>query len=153
MSLMRFEPEREFLSLRDAMNTLLEDSFVFPSMIGDVRTPRRTWGLAVDMYETDDHLVVKASVPGVKPEHLDISIQGETLTIKGELKEEHEKKEERYHYRERRYGAFNRILMLPYPIQAGKVEAIFENGVLTLTMPKAEEVKPKVIKVKEKVGV
>ncbi len=153
MSLMRFDPERELLSLRDAMNSLLEESFVLPSIISDTRTPRRAWGLAVDMYETDDHLVVKASVPGVKPENLNISIQGETLTIKGELKEEHEKKEERYHYRERRYGAFHRTLMLPYPIQTEQVEAVFENGVLTLTMPKAEAVKPRMIKVKEKVGV
>ncbi len=153
MSLMRFDPERELLSLRDAMNSLLEDSFVLPSMISDTRTPRRAWGLAVDMYETADHLVVKASVPGVKPESLDISLQGETLTIKGELKEEHEQKQERYHYRERRFGAFNRVLTLPYPIQADKVEAVFEHGVLTLMLPKAETIKPRVIKVKEKVGV
>ena len=153
MSLMRFDPERELLSLRDVMNRLFEESFVFPGMVGELRGTGRAWGLAVDMFETGDKLIVKASVPGVKPEELDISIQGETLTIKGELKEEHEKKEERYYYRERRYGTFSRMLTLPYPIKADLVEATFENGVLTLTMPRAETIKPKVIKVHEKVAV
>jgi HSP20 family protein len=72
MSLMRFDPERELLSLRDAMNRLMEESFVLPSMIGEMRGSGRAWGLALDMYETNDQLVVKASMPGVKPENLDI---------------------------------------------------------------------------------
>jgi HSP20 family protein len=151
MSLMRFDPERELLSLRDAMNRLMEESFVLPSMLGEVRGTGRAWGLAVDMYETNDHLVVKASVPGVKPENLDITVQGETLTIKGEMKDEQEEKQQgRYHFRERRYGAFTRTLTLPFPIQSDKVTANFEDGVLTLTLPKAEEVRPRTIKVQTK---
>ncbi len=150
MSLMLFDPERELLSLRDAMDRLMEESFVLPSMIDTTRRNGRVWGLAVDMFETDDHLVVKASVPGVKPENLNVTVQGETLTIKGEIKEEQEKKEGQYHYRERRQGAFSRSLTLPFPIQSEKVEATFENGVLTLTLPKAEEVKPRPIKVATK---
>ncbi len=150
MSLMRFDPERELLSLRDAMNRLMEESFVLPSMIGEIRGSGRSWGLAVDMYETNDHLVVKASVPGVKPENLDVTIQGETLTIKGETKEEREDQQGRYHYRERRQGAFSRTLTLPFPIQSDKAEATFENGVVTLTLPKAEEIKPRSIKVQVK---
>jgi HSP20 family protein len=150
MSLMRFDPERELLSLRDAMNRLMEESFVLPSMIGELRGSGRAWGLAVDMFETNDHLVVKASVPGVKPEDLDITVQGETLTIKGEAKEEREEQQGRYHFRERRQGSFSRTLTLPFPIQSDKVEASFENGVLTLTLPKAEQVRPRTIKVQTK---
>jgi HSP20 family protein len=150
MSLMRFDPERELLSLRDAMSRLMEESFVLPSMLGEIRGTGRAWGLAVDMFETDDHLVVKASVPGVKPENLDVTVKGETLTIKGEMKEEQEKKEGQYYYHERRQGAFSRSLTLPFPIQSEKVEATFEHGVLTLTLPKAEEIKPRSIKVATK---
>ncbi len=150
MSLMRFDPEREFLSLRDAMNRLMEESFVLPSMIGEVRGSGRSWGLAVDMYETNDNLVVKASVPGIKPEQLDVTVQGETLTIKGETQDEQEREQGRYHVRERRHGAFSRTLTLPFPIQSDKVQATFENGVLTLSLPKAEEIKPRNIKVQVK---
>ncbi len=150
MSLSRFEPERDLLSLRDAMNRLMEDSFVVPSMLGELRGTGRAWGLAVDMFETSDHLVVKASVPGVKPENLDITVQGDTLTIKGEMQEEQQNQQGRYHFRERRVGAFSRTITLPYPIQNDKVEAAFENGVLTLTLPKAEAVRPRTIKVQVK---
>lgn len=150
MSLMRFDPERELLSLRDAMSRLMEESFVLPSMLGEIRGTGRAWGMAVDMFETDDHLVVKASVPGVKPENLDVTVKGETLTIKGEMKEEQEKKEGQYYYHERRQGAFSRSLTLPFPIQSEKVEATFEPGVLTLRLPKAEEIKPRSIKVATK---
>jgi HSP20 family protein len=149
-SLMRFDPEREFLSLRDAMNRLMEESFVLPSMIGEVRGSGRSWGLAVDMYETNDNLLVKASVPGIKPEQLEVTVQGETLTIKGEAQEEQQREQGRYHVRERRQGAFSRTLTLPFPIQSDKVQATFENGVLTLTLPKAEEIKPRTIQVQVK---
>jgi HSP20 family protein len=150
MSLMRFDPERELLSLRDAMNRLMEESFVLPSMVGEVRGSGRSWGLAVDMFETNDHLVVKASVPGIKPEQLDVTVQGEALTIKGATNDDQESQQGRYHVRERRQGSFSRTLALPFPIQSDKVEASFENGVLTLTLPKAEAIKPRTIKVQTK---
>ncbi len=150
MSLMRFDPEREMLSLRDAMNRLMEESFVLPSMIGEVRGSGRSWGLAVDMFETNDNLVVKASVPGVKPENLDVTVQGETLTIRGETQEEQQSQQGRYHVRERRQGSFSRTLTLPFSIQNDRVEATFDNGVLTLTLPKAEAIKPRNIKVQTK---
>lgn len=149
-SLMRFDPEREFLSLRDAMNRLMEESFVLPSLIGEVRGSGRSWGLAVDMYETNDNLIVKASVPGIKPEQLDVTVQGEMLTIKGETQDEQQREQGRYHVRERRQGSFSRSITLPFPIQSDKVQATFENGVLTLTLPKAEEIKPRNIKVQVK---
>lgn len=144
-SLVRWEPFSDLISLRDAMDRLFEESFIRPS---------RSWlaprvgELAIDMYETDEDMVVKASVPGVKPEDIDITITGNTLTIKGETKAEEEIKEENYIYKERRYGAFSRSVTLPGGLVTDKAEAQFENGVLTLRIPKAEEVKPKTVEVK-----
>jgi HSP20 family protein len=102
----------------------------------------------VDIYQTANDLVVKAALPGVRPEDVDISITGDIITIKGEHKEDQEIKEENYLRKEHRYGAFSRSVTIPISIQSDKAEAVFENGVLTLTLPKAEEVKPKQIKVK-----
>jgi HSP20 family protein len=131
------------------MDRLFEESVV--------RQPRAAWlapagaeALAVDMYETDDAIVVKSTIPGIGPEDLDIRITGDTLTIKGETRAEEEVEQESYICRERRYGAFSRSLTVPAPVVAEEAEAEFENGVLTLTLPKAEEVKPKAIKVKAK---
>jgi HSP20 family protein len=147
-NLVRWEPFRDLISLREAMDRLFEESFVQPR--AGWPTPIGVGTLAVDMYETDDAVVVKSSISAVKPEDVDVSITGDTLTIKGETKAEEEVKEENYIRRERRYGSFCRSLTLPLPVVADKAEAEFENGVLTLTLPKAEEVKPKAIKVKAK---
>jgi HSP20 family protein len=107
--------------------------------------------LALDLYETDDNLVVETSLPGINPDDVDISIVGNTLTIKGETKHEAEKGEKgRYHYRERRYGAFQRSIILPTGVNTDAAEAVFKDGVLKLTLPKVEEAKPKRIEVKAK---
>ena len=149
MSIMRWDPFREMMSLRDAMDRLFEESFVRPSrLLGDVGRE-----LPVDVYQTDNDVVVKATLPGTKPEEVDISITGDILTIRGEHKEEQEMKEENYLRRERRYGTFSRSIRIPIPIQSDKAEAVFENGVLTLTLPKAEEAKPKQIKVQAKAAI
>jgi len=95
-------------------------------------------------------VVVKVAIPGVKPEDIDITVTGDTLSIKGEAKEETEVKRENYIRQERRYGAFSRSVTLPSGVETEKAEASFENGILTLNIPKAEEVKPKVIKVKSR---
>ena len=144
--LMRWEPMRELTSLRDAMDRLFEESFVRPSLFwsdNQIEFP-------VDMYQTEDSVVVKASLPGFKPEEVDISIVGDNLVIKGEHKEEKEVKEQDYIYRERRFGSVSRAIPLPAQIKADKADAVFENGVLTLTLPKTEEAKPKQIKIKAK---
>jgi len=130
------------------MDRLFEESFVRPRT--GWPAPLSAGTLAVDMYETDQDVVVKSSVPGVKPEDIDITITGDTLTIKGEAKSEEKVEEANYVRQERRYGAFSRSLTLPTTIVGDKAKAEFENGVLTLTLPKAEEVKPKTIKVKAK---
>jgi HSP20 family protein len=146
-SLARWEPFNDLISLRDAMDRLFEESFIrSPKSL----VPWKGGELDLDMYETDNEVVVKASVPGVKPEELDITISGDILNIKGETKEENEVKRENYLYQERRYGSFSRSVALPAGLSTDKAEASFENGVLTLTVPKAEEVKPKTVKVTTK---
>ncbi len=146
MSLKRWEPFEDLVSLRDAMNRLFEESWVRPR--GGWLLPSLAGTLALDVYETDEAVVVKTAVPGVDPDDIDITIQGDTLTIAGETEADEEVKGERYLRRERRYGSFSRSVALPGGILADKAEADFENGMLTLTLPKAEEVKPKTIKVK-----
>ena len=143
--LVRWEPFRDLVSVREAMDRLFEESFVRPRV--RVLAPREVGTLAVDMYETDEAVIVKSVVPGIAAKDLDISITGDTLTIKGETRIEEEVEEKNYICRERRYGAFSRSLAIPVQIEADGAEAAFEDGVLTLTLPKAEEIKPKTIKV------
>jgi HSP20 family protein len=144
--LVRWEPLRDLMTLREAMDHLFAESFVRPG----TAFPTFAEGPAVDMYQTADHVVVKAAIPGIKPEDIDISVTGDILTIKGELKEEERIEEANYVRHERRYGEFRRDLSLPTQVSADKAKAEFENGVLTLRLPKAEEVKPKSIKVRSK---
>jgi HSP20 family protein len=147
-SLMRWDPFRDTLSLRNAMDRLFEDSFVTPHF-GWI-APASAAGMALDVYETKEQVVIKAALPGVKPEETEVTITGDTLTIRGESKEEKEVKEENYIRKERHFGSFARSVTLPAGLEADKAEATFENGVLTLKIPKSEQVKPKSIKVKAK---
>jgi HSP20 family protein len=110
--------------------------------------PVRNFGLAVDVVENEDGFIVKASVPGINPEDVEITFEDNVLTIKGEIVEEEEKEEENYHIRERRSGHFARSLRFPVDVNAEEVEATYSNGVLALNIPKVEEVKPKRIEVK-----
>ena len=148
MAMERWHPFTELMGLRQAMDRLFEDSFVRPShtleTVGEVAAP------ALDVYQTPNEVVMKATLPGVKPEDINIDITGDTLTIKGESKAEQEVKREDHLYQERRYGAFSRSVVLPRGLKSDKTEATMEEGVLNLTIPKAEEVKPKAIKVKAK---
>jgi HSP20 family protein len=148
MAIERWQPFSELMSLRQAMDRLFEDSFVRPSRalaaLGEVAVP------ALDVYQTPNEVVVKPALPELKPEDVSIDITGETLTIKGETKAEQEIEKEDYLYQERRYGAFSRSVVLPSGLKPDNAEATMEDGVLTLTIPKAEEVKPKAIKVKAK---
>jgi len=147
MAIERWHPLTDLMSLRQAMDRLFEDSFVRPSRfltLGETAEP------ALEVYQTPDEVVVKAALPGLKPEDVSIDISGETLTIQGESKAEQEIKREDYLYQERRYGAFSRKVVLPSGLEPDKAEATMEDGVLTLTIPKAEEVKPKAIQIKAK---
>jgi HSP20 family protein len=144
-SLIRWEPIN-VVTLRDAMDRMFEDSFLRPR--AEWIAPLSVATLAIDVYETKDDVVVKAALPGIKPEELDVTITGNTLSISGESKEENEVKEKNFIRQERRYGSFSRTVTLPNGLKSDKADATFENGMLTLKIPKAEEIKPKVIKVK-----
>ncbi len=150
-NLIRWEPAREMMSLRDAMDRLFDDAFTRPLSVRD------GWSVpAIDMYQTDDEIVVKAALPGFKADEVQINITGEVLTLKGEIKQEEEKelpsngKEKAWHIREQRWGSFERSIALPTEVMADKAKADFDDGILTITLPKAEEVKPKVISIKAK---
>ena len=145
-NLIRWEPAREMMTLREAMDRLFDDAFTRPlSLSGN------SWSIpAVDMYQTDNEVVVKAALPGIKADEVQLNVAGEVLTIKGETKQENETKEKAYHIREQRWGTFERSLVLPTEVVADKAKADFENGILTITLPKAEEVKPKTINIKTK---
>lgn len=143
-SVIRWQPVTDALSLRDAMGRLLEDSFVTPrgGMAG-----MGGMDLAVDMFETDNELVVTSALPGVKAEDLQITITGDALCIKADIKSESSADTASWHRQERRYGSCSRSLTLPVAVQSDKAEASLRDGVLRLTLPKAEEAKPKSIKV------
>jgi len=145
-NLIRWEPAREMMTLRDAMDRLFDDAFTRPLRLHDGQMSM----LAVDMYQTDNEVVVKAAIPGVKADEVQISVTGEVLTIKGETREKEEVKEKAYHIREQRWGMFERTIALPTDVVADKARADFENGILSITLPKAEEVKPKTISIKSK---
>jgi len=144
--IVRWEPYRDLVTLREAMDRLFAESFVRPGSA----FPTTFEGPAVDMYQTKDEIVVQATIPGVKPEDIDISVTGEILTIKGEFKQEEKIEEGSYVRQERRFGQFCREISLPTQVSADKAKAEFEHGVLTLRLPKAEAVKPKSITVKAK---
>ena len=141
-NLTRWEPGREMMTLREAMDRLFDDAFTRPFSL--TREGGSNWSsLAIDMYQTDNDVVVKAAMPGIKADEVQINITGDILTIKGETKHEEEKKEKAWHMREHRWGAFERSVMLPTTVNADKANADFENGILTITLPKSEEVKPR----------
>jgi len=136
------------ISLRDAMDRLLGESFIRPwPRLGTFFGGE---ALAVDMYETKDDIVVEAAVPGVKPEEIDVQVSGNVLTLKGERKEEKKEEKASYIYQERSFGSFSRAVTLPTEVDVDKAKAEFEHGVLTLTLPKSETVKPKTIKITAK---
>ena len=149
-TLTRWEPFRELATMRDVMDRFFDEPFMRLPTLWE-REPGTT-SLALDVVENPESYVVKALVPGVKPEEIEVTIDNNVLTIKGESKEESEHKEGDYHLRERRYGSFYRSVSLPANVKADKIEALNENGVLTLTLPKAEEAKPKKIEVKKMIS-
>jgi HSP20 family protein len=125
----------------------------FDRIFDDVRPFRLSGGnggegyFPVDLLETGEEVVEKASLPGVKPEDIEISVTGQLLTVRGESREEKEEKAQNYYRRERRHGTFVRQMTLPAEVDSTKADATFEDGVLRLTLPKAEAAKPKTIKV------
>lgn len=141
--IVRWGPFREMMSYQDAMDRWMDRPFY---------SPRSTWfdevdwGFPLDVVEKDEEYILKASIPGVEPDDIEITYDSNVLTIKGVVKEEKEVNEENYHMRERRYGSFSRSVSIP-SIDADKIEATYSAGVLKLQLPKVEEMKPRKIKV------
>ncbi len=140
----RYDPFQEMMTLRRAVDRLFDSTTNSESGW----QAANTWGLALDVIENQDAFVVKASIPGINPDDLEITYNNDTLTIKGEIQADEAVEDAAYHLRERRYGTFSRSLILPYKVNADAIDAAYNAGVLTLTLPKAEEVKPKRIAIK-----
>ncbi len=144
--IMEWRPFREVSRLRREMDRLWED-FFGPSRRA-LQPLEEMWAPAIDVSESADKVTIKAEVPGIEAKDIEISMVGDMLTIKGEKKAEKEEKGENYHLVERSYGSFSRGVRLPAPVDPDKIEATYKNGVLTITCPKKEEVKPKAIEIK-----
>jgi HSP20 family protein len=139
--LTRWDPLQEMLDFNRAMDLVRQRS----GALGD---GQQQFDLSMDIYETPDGYEIEAALPGVKPEDVEITLNNNVLTIRGETRMEEEKEDRNYHLRERRVGAFVRSITLPSSINADAIEAHYDNGVLKLRLPKAEEAKPKHIQIK-----
>jgi HSP20 family protein len=140
MALVRWDPFRDLTALQSEVNRL------FSRAAGDVGE-RQSWTPAIDVVETDDAVVLKAELAGMKPEDIDIEVQDNVLTVSGERRFEEEVKEDKFYRIERRYGSFSRSLALPPTADETKVEAKYENGLLEVIVPKAEVARPKKVHV------
>ncbi len=142
--LTRWQPFREMRRMHSMLDRLMDQSFFGPGLDGDGYSTL----IPVDVYQTDDEVSIKATVPGLKAEDIHISVTGDTLSISGESKSEHEEEGREYFVRERRMGSFSRSMTLPVGVDGDKATADFEDGILTITLPKVEAEKPKMISVK-----
>jgi HSP20 family protein len=141
MALVRWDPFRELTALQSEVNRLF-------SRVGDGQTTeRQSWTPSIDVVEADDSIKLKAELAGMNPNDINIEVQDNVLTVSGERRFEEEVKEDRYYRIERRYGSFTRSIALPQAIDENKIEAKYEDGVLEVTVPKAEIAKPKKITV------
>ncbi|HEY3415847.1 MAG TPA: Hsp20/alpha crystallin family protein [Armatimonadota bacterium] len=144
MSLLRWDPFADMAHLRDQVNKVFEQSL---TRSGREPVSTQFWAPAVDIEETDEALIFRAELPGMKVEQIDIQLTGDTLSIKGERKFEREEKGKQFVRIERAYGAFQRSFTLGLPVKQDGVRAAYREGILEITLPKAEEIKPKQVKV------
>jgi len=144
-NLSRWQPVHEMMTLREAMDRLFDEAFTRPiTSEAGMEMP------AVDLYQTDNEVVVKASLPGMNPDDINISVTADVLTLKGDYKQEDEIKDAQYHIREHRHGIFERSIMLPASVQPDKAKAEFDKGILSITLPKTETIKAKTVNIKVK---
>jgi HSP20 family protein len=146
MVIERWRPFRELEEMERRLDEVFGRPFR-PTLWRRLPVEVRGWAPAIDVFEKEDKFVVKAELPGIKKEDIDVSVVGDMLTIKGERKAETEVKEEDYYCCERSYGSFFRSMALPSTVDAKKIEASYENGILKVTLPKAPEIKPKKVPV------
>ena len=133
------------VTARRDLNRLFREAL--SPLMGETELSTRSWAPPVDIYETENDIVLKAELPGIDPKDVEVRVEDNTLYLKGERNYEKEVKEQNYHRVERSYGSFARSFSLPNSINADKVKAEYKDGLLTLTMPKREEAKPKTIKI------
>jgi HSP20 family protein len=145
MAIIRWDPFRDLITLREKMNRLFEDTFAARGEEKDLMAS--TWTPSVDIYETENDVVLTAEIPGIEEKDIEIKIEDNTLSIKGERKLEKETKEENYHRIERAYGTFYRSFTIPHNVDQNKIQAEQENGVLKITMPRKPELKPQKVKI------
>jgi HSP20 family protein len=145
MPIIRWTPFRELATMQDRVNRLFEDVMKSPQRSEE--TLNASWAPAVDIYETDKEIVLKAELPEMQEKDIDIKVEDNVLSITGERRMEKEVKEENYHRIERSYGSFNRSFTLPRTVDREGIKAAYKDGVLKVTLPKKEETKPKQIKI------
>ena len=146
MAIIRWDPFRDLVTLRDRMNRLFEDA-VSTARSEEKDMISSAWAPAVDIYEDDNQLVLTVEVPGIEEKAIEIRVEDNTLSIRGERKMEKETKEENYHRIERAYGSFYRSFSLPNYIDQESIRAEHENGVLKITLPKRSELKPRQVRI------
>ncbi|HHD82826.1 MAG TPA: Hsp20/alpha crystallin family protein [Bacteroidetes bacterium] len=134
-----FDPLKDFLSMKDEIDRMFDRYFVKSS--DNRQLPDITWIPPIDVEETKDEIIVKAEIPGMKKDDIKISLQNDNILIEGEKKQEKESKGKNYHRIERVFGKFKRMITLPCEVKADKVKAKYENGLLTINLPKSEETK------------
>src|SRR4051795_11139830 len=147
MAIVRWEPFRELATLQNEVNRLFNTAYDDAPASGNNGGTLRRWMPAMDLVETEDHFVLRADLPGLGEEDVNIEVEDRVLTISGERKAEHEATKEGYHRVERAFGAFSRSLTLPEGIDPDAVAATFERGVLEVRIPKPEERKPRKVSI------
>lgn len=145
MKLTNWSPWKEVTNLKGDIDNLFED--FFPYSISWNLDDENSFSPKIDIEETQDALIVNAELPGIDVKNVDVELEGNTLTIKGEKKFEFEEKKKNYHRIERSYGSFQRSFALGIPVKQDKLKAKYKNGVLTIHLPKAEESKEKSVKI------
>jgi HSP20 family protein len=149
MAIVRWEPFRDLVGIQDRMNRIFDDAFrgVPRSGAEEDWALGGTWAPAVDIFETNGNIVLKAELPGVDPKDVDVRVENNVLTLRGERKFESEVKREQYHRVERAYGSFSRSFTLPNVVDTEHIKAEYKDGVLRVTLPQKEEAKPKQISI------
>ena len=148
MAIIRWEPFRDLASLQDRMNRLFDESFRGINRgAGEEDWALGAWAPAVDIYEKDGNIVLKAELPGLDPKDVEVRVENNILTLRGERKLDEEVQKDNYHRVERSYGNFTRSFTLPNVVDTEKIKAEFKDGVLRMTLPKKEEAKPKQISI------
>jgi HSP20 family protein len=149
MAIVRWEPFRDLMTVQDRMNRIFDDAFRGAARPGSEEdwALGGSWAPAVDIFENEGNLVLKAELPGIDPKDVDVRVENNVLTLRGERKFETEVKREQYHRVERAYGTFSRSFTLPNVVDTDKIKAEFKDGVLRVTLPQREEAKPKQISI------